>query len=313
MSRTKTQRGATSSLLSTATTRQRQKDMFRSVLLLILVIVCSWMMIQQSSHGCSNNTMFVVATSSRGIPSISVVAALSSSGLTRRTGRKSSHDSIVMNRRISSEFPHFASSSKTDRNVDDGQFDEEELDQQEPKGSQLEDDVSLESFQKVAKQQQQQKELKEKQAVFDGYALRDVIYEKWNYCYDVEFNRVDSFGFRCLYLNVLPFYLGGKHFRHETEMDYLCHLQAVVEILDKYNQVRLPPTVPSSMIYFSFLHVLYFNMYTNDFSLILVKIGNILVQIDQTKKRPRAGTSPLVAVPLRLDLSPEEVTKIIGY
>ena len=208
------------------------------------------MMIQQTpSHGwcsSSNIRLFVIGTKS---PPLLSIAALSSSGYTRRIARRKSsttNDSIFMNRRVSSVFPHFAS-SKTDRNVDDGQFDEEELDQQEPKGSKLEDEVSLESFQKVAKQQQQQKELKEKQAVFNGYALRDVIYEKWNYCYDVEFNRVDSFGFRCLYLNVLPFYLGGKQFRHETEMDYLCHLQAVVEILEKYNQVRYHQQFPAPL------------------------------------------------------------------
>ena len=30
--------------------------------------------------------------------------------------------------------------------------------------------------------------------------------------------------------NVMPFRLGGRRFRHETEYDYLCHLQAVVRI-----------------------------------------------------------------------------------
>ena len=63
---------------------------------------------------------------------------------------------------------------------------------------------------------------------FDGYALRDAIYNKWGECFDVDFNRVDSYGFRSVYLNIMPFRLGGKRFRHESEMDYLCHLQAVV-------------------------------------------------------------------------------------
>ena len=99
------------------------------------------------------------------------------------------------------------------------------------------EDISLESFQKVVGQQHREKQVQENREVFDGYALRDVIYEKWNYCYDVEFNRVDSFGFRCFYLNILPFYSGGRRFRHETELEYLCHLQAVVEILEKYYQV----------------------------------------------------------------------------
>jgi hypothetical protein len=114
--------------------------------------------------------------------------------------------------------------------------------------------------------------------VFDGYALRDIILEKWGECFDVDFQPVDTLGMREIYLNVLPFKLGSRKFRHETEMDYLCHCQAVVDILHKYDQV-----------------------------------GNILWQIDQTNKKPRAGTSPLIAVPLRLDLSPEEVNQILGY
>ena len=108
------------------------------------------------------------------------------------------------------------------------------------------DDVSLEAFQARKKKQELQRaeELaKEEEDSFDGYALRDVILEKWGKCYDVDFNRVDSFGFRQLYLNIMPFHLGGRRFRHETELDYLCHLQAVAEILDKYDQV-------SDLLYF---------------------------------------------------------------
>ena len=103
---------------------------------------------------------------------------------------------------------------------------------------------------------------------FDGYALRDCIYEKWGESFDVDFQRVDSYGFRSVYLvsyygcrwlhidyqltlinvslsityyqnlrhaillqNILPFRLGGKRFRHQTEFDYLCHLQAVVSFI----------------------------------------------------------------------------------
>jgi hypothetical protein len=137
------------------------------------------------------------------------------------------------------------------------------------------DDTDLDMDAFKARKKQQEIEAEEN---FDGYALRDIIFEKWGKFYDVEFNRVDSFGFRSLYLNVLPFHLGGRKFRHETELDYLCHLQAVVEILEKYDQ-----------------------------------IGYILAQIDETNKKPRAGTSPLVAVPLRLELTREQVTEIIGY
>jgi len=112
---------------------------------------------------------------------------------------------------------------------------------------------------------------------FDGYQMRDAIYNKYGECFDLEFQRVDSYGFRQVYLNVLPFRLGGRRFRHETELDYLCHLQAVVEILMKYDQ-----------------------------------LDYVLLQLEETKKKPRAGTSPLVAVPLRLDLTEDQVNKILG-
>eukprot|EP00525_Craspedostauros_australis_P012599 CAMPEP_0198116534 /NCGR_PEP_ID=MMETSP1442-20131203/13160_1 /TAXON_ID= /ORGANISM="Craspedostauros australis, Strain CCMP3328" /LENGTH=226 /DNA_ID=CAMNT_0043774387 /DNA_START=12 /DNA_END=692 /DNA_ORIENTATION=- len=113
---------------------------------------------------------------------------------------------------------------------------------------------------------------------FDGYGLRDAILGKWGKCYDVDFNRVDSFGFRKMYLNVMPYHLEGRRFRHETELDYLCHLQAVVEILQKYDQ-----------------------------------LDYVLAQIQETDKTPRAGSIPVVAVPLRLDLTADQVTQIIGY
>ena len=81
----------------------------------------------------------------------------------------------------------------------------------------------------------------------------------------------------CCIQNIMPFRLGGKIFRHATEFDYLCHLQAVVEILMKYNQLEY-----------------------------------VLTQLGETTKKPRGNTSPLVAVPLRLDLTPEQVNKILN-
>ena len=137
-------------------------------------------------------------------------------------------------------------------------------------------DVTLEGFQKARKKQEEK--LEKEETEIDGYFLRDVILAKWGYCFDVDFNRVDTLGFRELYLNVLPFHLGGRRFRHETELDYLCHLQAVVEILQKYDQ-----------------------------------LDYILTQIEETKKKPRAGTIPIVAVPLRLDLTRKQVQEILGY
>lgn len=132
------------------------------------------------------------------------------------------------------------------------------------------DDLSLDAFQKI-------KNAAQKANDFDGYALRDIIYQKWGACFDVDFNRVDAMGFKNVYLNIMPFRLGKRPFRHASEYDYLCHLQAVVEILQDYEQ-----------------------------------LDYVLYQISETKKKPRPGTSPLVAVPIRLDLSPQQVKSILG-
>jgi hypothetical protein len=152
--------------------------------------------------------------------------------------------------------PNFLAKEKSSANVED------------------DEDFSVDAFQRAKQKLQQQPE---EVFEFNGYALRDVILEKWGACFDVDFNRVDSFGFKKVYLNVLPFQLGRRPFRHATEHDYLCHLQAVVEILQGYKQ-----------------------------------LDYVLYQISETTKKPRPGTSPLVAVPIRLELTSEQVTEIIG-
>ncbi|KAL7544465.1 hypothetical protein ACHAWF_007848 [Thalassiosira exigua] len=153
----------------------------------------------------------------------------------------------------------------------------------------VDDDASPSSFQRELRRRREEagrnsaaegggeEEEEKEEDAFDGYGLRDAIVAKYGECFDVDFQRVDSYGFRSVYLNILPFRLGGRRFRHRTEYDYLCHLQAVVEILAKYDQ-----------------------------------LDYVLFQLSETKKKPRAGTSPLVAVPLRLDLTPEQVDKILG-
>lgn len=137
-----------------------------------------------------------------------------------------------------------------------------------------EDDISVDAFQAEISRREG---ILQEPVEFDGYDLRDIILEKWDGCYDLEFQPVNSFGFREIYLNVMPFKLGTRgRWRHNTELDYLMHLQAIVEILVKYNQ-----------------------------------LDYVLYQIKETNKKPRAGTSPLVAVPLRLDLTPEQVNRIL--
>ena len=166
--------------------------------------------------------------------------------------------------------------------------DEDKEERSTNKGSDTNDEeINISSFQQeLAKREQQQvaddlesvaAASEEAEEEFDGYMMRDAIYNKFGECFDVDFNKVDSYGFRSVYLNIMPFRLGGKRFRHKTELDYLCHLQAVVEILQKYDQ-----------------------------------LDYVLAQLEETNKKPRAGTSPLIAVPLRLDLTEEQVNQIMG-
>lgn len=49
------------------------------------------------------------------------------------------------------------------------------------------------------------------------------------------------------------------------------------------------------------------------YCLLHVQLDYVLGQIAETNKKPRGGTSPLVAVPLRLDLSRDQVEEILGY
>ena len=135
------------------------------------------------------------------------------------------------------------------------------------------DDIDLD----MAEFKARREKLEHKQE-FDGYALRDLILEKWGECYDLDFNRVDAFGFREIYLNIYPFKMGGRtKWRHESELDYLMHLQAIVEILESYEQ-----------------------------------LDNVIYQIKETDKKPKMG-APIKAVPIRLDLSKEAINKIMGY
>lgn len=135
------------------------------------------------------------------------------------------------------------------------------------------DDIDFDVFR--SRQDAQQEEEPQK---FDGYMMRDLIFTKWGECYDVDFNKVDTLGFKQVFLNVFPFKLGGRgaRWRHETELDYLMHLQAVVEILEKYEQLD---------------HVIY--------------------QIQETNKVPKMG-APIKAVPIKLELTEDEVNKIMG-
>jgi hypothetical protein len=71
------------------------------------------------------------------------------------------------------------------------------------KGADDEDDVmSLSSFQEELAKRQQVEETQpnEDEDDFNGYDLRDIIYAKYGECFDVQFQRVDSYGVRAVYL-----------------------------------------------------------------------------------------------------------------
>jgi hypothetical protein len=116
---------------------------------------------------------------------------------------------------------------------------------------------------------------------FDGYALRDLIVARWGVPLDVSFQRGDSG--KSVYVTILPVVAfddptnhrrRSRQARHDNELEYLQHLQAVIEILDRYD--NLSPW---------------------------------LVFLETTTKVPRPGTE---SVPFRLILSPSDQTKILG-
>jgi len=102
---------------------------------------------------------------------------------------------------------------------------------------------------------------------FDGRVLRELIVKKWGEDFDVEFKRTDYLGRSTLYLNITPWSLGKKPFRHASEADYLSHLEAVAQLLIKYKSV-----------------------------------GKVVNFIDETKKAPRRNTIPILMVSIRLNV-----------
>mmetsp|Transcript_18438 Transcript_18438/g.27855 ORF Transcript_18438/g.27855 Transcript_18438/m.27855 type:complete len:241 (+) Transcript_18438:67-789(+) len=136
-------------------------------------------------------------------------------------------------------------------------------------------DWSIQTFQQRKRQQQQQQQPNQKSTQtattdFDGYALRDLLIDKWGVPLDIDFQRGPN---AQVYCTILPVAFGSRKCRHFQELDYLMHLQGVVEILEKYHQLEL---------FLSF--------------------------IETTNKKPKAGTD---SVPFRLDLSREEMETIL--
>lgn len=93
------------------------------------------------------------------------------------------------------------------------------------------DDLSLDAFRSVANQISRPAEALD----FDGYAMQELLLEKWGIPLDVDFQRQPS----AVYCTVMPVAFGSRKCRHESELDYLMHLQGVVEILHQYDNLDL--------------------------------------------------------------------------
>jgi Domain of unknown function (DUF3067) len=107
---------------------------------------------------------------------------------------------------------------------------------------------------------------------FDGYALRDLLIAKWGVPLDIDFQRGNSQ--QTVYCTILPVAFGSSKCRHTSELEYLRHLQAVVEILYEYEN-----------------------------------LDEFLDFIDKTNRAPKPG---IESVPFRLDLSPQQLNKVLG-
>ena len=110
---------------------------------------------------------------------------------------------------------------------------------------------------------------------FDGYGLASLLQSKWGAELDVDFRPVTSLSNTGIYICIMPIPLGSRRCRHKSREDYMMHLQGVVEVLEKYDEL-------DAFVEF----------------------------VTTTNKVPRANTSPLIAVTYRLDLTEEQVGAI---
>eukprot|EP00551_Chaetoceros_affinis_P007912 CAMPEP_0203675638 /NCGR_PEP_ID=MMETSP0090-20130426/21557_1 /ASSEMBLY_ACC=CAM_ASM_001088 /TAXON_ID=426623 /ORGANISM="Chaetoceros affinis, Strain CCMP159" /LENGTH=249 /DNA_ID=CAMNT_0050541915 /DNA_START=1 /DNA_END=750 /DNA_ORIENTATION=- len=106
---------------------------------------------------------------------------------------------------------------------------------------------------------------------YDGYALRDLLVSKWGVPLDVDFQRIGQM----IYCTILPLvgYGSPLRSRHDTELDYLMHLQGIVEILHKYDN-----------------------------------LDAFVIFIETTNNTPKRGID---SVPFRMNLNQEDIDKIL--
>jgi len=140
------------------------------------------------------------------------------------------------------------------------------------------DDAWLEAFQSA---KNEMKDTTPPELEFDGYALRDMLVAKWGVPLDVDFQSMSTIGTSTgtsfLYCTVLPLvgYGSPLRSRHDSELEYLMHLQGVVEVLCKYNNLE-----------------------------------GFLAFVEGTDRVPKPGTD---SVPFRLDLSEEDLEGIMLF
>ncbi|CAJ1940372.1 unnamed protein product [Cylindrotheca closterium] len=115
----------------------------------------------------------------------------------------------------------------------------------------------------------------------DGYGLRDLLLAKWGAPLDIDFQR-SPFQVDVLYCAILPVVGYGDRkgrgralpARHESELDYLMHLQGVIEVLHEYDQLE-----------------------------------GFLVMIETTNKVPKRGTESVL---YQMKLSREELKRVLN-
>ena len=115
----------------------------------------------------------------------------------------------------------------------------------------------------------------------DGYELRDLLVAKWGVPLDIDFQR-SAFQVDVLYCAILPIVGYGTKKgrgralpgRHESELDYLCHLQGVIEVLHQYRQLE-----------------------------------GFLEMIETTNKVPKRGTESVL---FQMKLNPEELKRVLN-
>jgi len=139
------------------------------------------------------------------------------------------------------------------------------------------DDVDMEAFRALLTDQWKKTTkvaTEDDNGELDGYKFRDLIVAKWGVPYDVQLQRSVFLGKPMMVLNVMWKYYGQQSF-HLTEMEYLEHLQALAELVNKWERVQ-----------------------------------HVKDLINESKKRPAGYFGYAVSIPL--DLDPEVMENIGG-